>query len=54
MPFINVAPQGGWSLGSIIAIIVLVLCVVLFVIGGRGVSPLELGLIAALAVARLT
>lgn len=41
------------GLGAIIAIIVLVLCVVLAVVGG--LTPLlTLGLIGALAVARLT
>jgi len=42
----------SWSLGSIIAIVVLILCIVLMVIGQ---IPVVIGgMIAGLAVARLT
>lgn len=43
---------GGFSLGALIAILVLVICVVLWIVGG--VAHEVLGLIAALALARLT
>ena len=43
-----------WSLGSIIALIVLVLAIILLVIGHALTATLVFGLIAALAVARLT
>ena len=42
----------SWGLGGIIAIIVLILCLVLMVIGRLPI--LEGGLLAALALARLT
>ena len=54
MPTFNFGTAGGFSLGAIIAIIVLALCVVLAVLG-KPLSPaLVLGLVASLAVARLT
>jgi hypothetical protein len=44
-----------WSIGAIIALVVLVICIILLIVGGHGSpSHLTLGLIAALAVARLT
>ncbi len=48
-------PGGGaWSLGAVIALVVLVLCIVLMFIG-HGLSTFEvLALLAALALARLT
>lgn len=55
MPTINVGnTQVAFSIGGIIALVVLILCIVLWFIG-HGLSDTEvLGLIAALALARLT
>jgi hypothetical protein len=53
MPIINLAGS-PWSLGSLIAVIVLLLCVVLAVIGHALTPLLVLVLIALLAIARLT
>ena len=47
------AAGGAFSLGAIIAVIVLVLCIVLAVVGSPLTPMLVLGLIAALALARL-
>lgn len=47
-------PAGVWSIGAIIAIIVLVLCIVLAVIGEAPSYLIYLGLIGALALAFLT
>jgi len=44
----------AWGLGTLIALIVLVLCIVLAVAGTVLTPHIILGLIAALAVARLT
>ena len=44
----------AWGLGALIALIVLVLCIILLVIGHALTATLVFGLIAALAVARLT
>jgi hypothetical protein len=43
----------GWGLGWFIALIVLILCVVLWFMGTTLSAPQVLGLIAALALARL-
>ena len=43
-----------WGIGAIIALIVLVICIILLVIGHALTATLVFGLIAALAVARLT
>jgi hypothetical protein len=43
-----------WSIGALIALIVLVVCIILLVIGHALTATLVFGLIAALAVARLT
>ncbi len=45
------APRFGF--GWLIALVVLILCIVLAVVGTR-ISTIELGLIGALALARLT
>ncbi len=54
MPTINLGGNAiTWSLGSLIAIIVLILAIILMVIG-TGLTPLMvLGFIAALALSRL-
>jgi hypothetical protein len=44
----------AWSIGALIALIVLVICIILLVIGHALTATLVFGLIAALAVARLT
>lgn len=43
-----------WGIGTIIALVVLVLCIVLLVVGHALTATIVFGLIAALAVARLT
>lgn len=43
-----------WGLGTLIALVVLVVCIILLVIGHALTATLVFGLIAALAVARLT
>jgi hypothetical protein len=43
-----------WSIGALIALVVLVICIILLVIGHALTATLVFGLIAALAVARLT
>lgn len=43
-----------WGIGALIAVVVLVLCIVLLVVGHALTSTIVFGLIAALAVARLT
>ena len=43
-----------WGLGTLIALLVLVICIVLLVIGHVLTPVLVFGLIAALALARLT
>ena len=43
-----------WGLGALIALVVLVVCLILLVIGHALTATLVFGLIAALAVARLT
>lgn len=47
-------PDGYWSIGVLIGLGVLLLCIILAVVGGSGMSSLELGLIGALALSRLT
>lgn len=55
MPITFTGPSGGaWSLGAVIAIVVLVLCIVLAVVAPALTPLLVLGLIGALALARLT
>lgn len=44
----------AWTLGALIALVVLVVCIVLLVIGHALTPMIVFGLIAALAVARLT
>lgn len=48
----NVA-MPAWSPGALIAVVVLVICIVLLVIGHAVTATLVFGLIAALAAARL-
>jgi hypothetical protein len=43
-----------WSIGAVIAVVVLVLAIILIVLDKALTAPLVFGLIAALAVARLT
>lgn len=43
----------AWTIGSVIALVVLIICIVLAVLG-EGPSGITLALIGALAVARLT
>jgi hypothetical protein len=43
-----------WGIGTIIALIVLILAIILLVIGHALTATIGFGLIAALAVARLT
>ena len=43
-----------WGIGAIIALVVLVLAIILLVIGHALTATIVFGLIAALAVARLT
>lgn len=49
----NVA-MPAWTLGALIALVALVVCIVLAVAGTALTAHIVLGLIAALAVARLT
>ena len=44
----------AWGIGALIALVVLVVCIILLVIGHALTPTLVFGLIAALAVARLT
>ena len=46
-------PAIAWSIGTIIALIVVVLCVILIVLGHELDNTLVYGLLAALGVARL-
>lgn len=43
-----------WSIGALIALIVLVVCIILLIVGHAVTATLVFGLVAALAVARLT
>lgn len=43
----------GWGIGALIALVVLILCIVLWFIGAGGISPNVLLLIGLLALARL-
>jgi len=43
-----------WNLGAVIAVVVLVLALVLLIIGHNPTKELIYGMVAALAVARLT
>lgn len=45
-------PAGGWSVGAVIALVVLVLVLLLAVLGKM--EPLTAGILAGLAAARLT
>jgi hypothetical protein len=46
--------RAGWGLGGLIALIVLVVCIVCMVFGRALSPPAILGMLAALALARLT
>lgn len=52
MPFQG--PTWNWSLGTLLALIVLILCVVFWAMGQALTGPMVLLLIGLLAIARLT